>query len=44
MDYELKLVETADDILAEIEGLYAAEVPEYREALREAGFDLLGGD
>jgi hypothetical protein len=34
----------ADEILAEIEAFYADEVPEYRAALRAAGFDPLGGD
>ncbi|MFP4624332.1 MAG: WD40/YVTN/BNR-like repeat-containing protein [Gemmatimonadota bacterium] len=30
-----------DSLLAEIERVYAAEVPEYRDALRQAGFELL---
>lgn len=34
-------MEAADKILTEIETFYAREVPEYRDALREAGFDLL---
>ncbi|HUH13621.1 MAG TPA: hypothetical protein VMK65_10945, partial [Longimicrobiales bacterium] len=33
----------ADALLAEIQALYASEVPAYREALRAAGFELLGG-
>ena len=36
-------MQAADDLLAEIEAFYADEVPDYRQALREAGFDPLGG-
>ena len=32
-----------DGVLAEIERFYAEEVPAYREAIRAAGFDPLGG-
>lgn len=38
LDWAMK---AADEILVEIETFYAREVPEYRDALREAGFDLL---
>jgi hypothetical protein len=38
LDWAMK---AADEILTEIETFYAREVPEYRDALREAGFDLL---
>jgi photosystem II stability/assembly factor-like uncharacterized protein len=33
----------ADAVLRDVGAFYATEVPEYREALRAAGFDLLGG-
>ena len=32
-----------DALLEEIEGFYAVELPAYRRALAEAGFDPLGG-
>jgi photosystem II stability/assembly factor-like uncharacterized protein len=40
LDWAMRL---ADEVLAEIDAFYASEVPEYRAALREAGFDPLGG-
>jgi hypothetical protein len=36
-------VARADEALRAVDAFYATEVPEYREALRAAGFDPLGG-
>ncbi len=36
-------MQAADEILEEIGTFYAVEMPEYREAIRAAGFDPLGG-
>jgi hypothetical protein len=38
-----RAISTAGDLLAEIERFYATEVSSYRDALRAAGFELLGG-
>jgi hypothetical protein len=38
-----RAVARADEVLRAVESFYATEVPSYREALRAAGFDPLGG-